>query len=238
MLIRSTAVLAVVALIALGIAAGPHLAGAQDDTAWAVGDSLVVDTDALSLRSDASIDADVLAVLETGAAVAITGDAVTVGGYDWYPVDTDSGSGYVAGEFLSTSVTISTSLGFAIGDSLVVNTDALNLRGAATVTGELLATLTTGDAVTIVDGPIGADGYTWYEVDSDNGTGWVAGDYLAATQTVSNSVGLSVGAAVYVDTDGLNLRDDASTSGNVLAVLESGAGATITGGPVSADSYT
>ena len=76
LLVRSTAVLAVVALIALGVAAGPRLVDAQNDTSWAIGDSLVVNTDALNLRSDATTDADVIAVLATGDAVTITGNPI------------------------------------------------------------------------------------------------------------------------------------------------------------------
>jgi hypothetical protein len=39
--------------------------------------------------------------------------------------------------------------------------------------------LETGSGATIVSGPASADGYTWYEVETDDGTtGWVAGEYL------------------------------------------------------------
>ena len=98
--VKSVALLAVVMLVAIGLIAGPNLAGAQEETAFAVGDALVVDTDALNLRADASVDAEIVATLETGAAVRITGAATVGDGYDWYPVDTDAGSGYVAGEYL------------------------------------------------------------------------------------------------------------------------------------------
>jgi uncharacterized protein YgiM (DUF1202 family) len=114
----------------------------------------------------------------------------------------------------------------------------LNLRDDATTSGNVLASLGTGDAVYVSDGPISADGYTWYYVSTDQGDGWVAGEYLASTVTVASDLGLEIGASVYVDTDGLNLRDDAGTSGSVLAVFETGAAATILDGPVSADGYT
>ncbi len=32
----------------------------------------------------------------------------------------------------------------------------------------------TGSEVTILDGPTSADGYDWYQVETDDGTGWVA----------------------------------------------------------------
>lgn len=237
-LIRTTAVLAVVALVALGVAAGPRLVGAQDATGFVAGDALVVNTDALNLRADAALDAEVIAVLATGAAVSVVDGPISADGYSWYQVETDAGSGWVAGEFLGTAVTVSTSLGFAIGDALVVNTDILNLRSDATVDGEILAELVTGDSATVVDGPIGADGYTWYQVETAAGTGWVAGDYLGSVVTVSSAAGFTIGDVTFVDTDVLNLRSDATADGEVLAQLETGATATILDGPLSADGYT
>ncbi len=38
----------------------------------------------------------------------------------------------------------------------------------------------TGSEVTILDGPTSADGYDWYQVETDDGPGWVAGLYLTA----------------------------------------------------------
>lgn len=236
--IKSIALLALVMVVAIGLIAGPNLAGAQEDTAFATGEALVVNTDALNLRAAASADAEIIATLDTGAAVTITGAATVADGYDWYPVDTDAGSGYVAGEFLGATVTVSTDLGIAIGDTLVVNTDVLNLRSGATTGGDVLAELATGDAVSVLDGPVGADGYTWYRVSSDAGTGWVAGDFLAATVTVASDLGITAGTAVFVDTDVLNLRSDATVDGEILATLETSAAGTVVSGPVSADGYT
>lgn len=236
-LLRSTALLALVAIAAFGFVAGPNLVGAQDASGYVAGDALVVNTDALNLRADATVDAEIIATLETGAAVTIVAGPYDADDYVWYQVDTDAGSGYVAGEFLGATVTISTDLGFAIGDSLVVNTDALNLRSAASTSGDILAELVTGDAVSIVDGPIGADGYTWYQISSDYGTGWVAGDYLGSVVTVASTSDFAIGDAVYVATDVLNLRSDATTDGEILAQLETGVTGTVIDGAVSADGY-
>ncbi len=101
LLLRSTALLALVALIALGVAAGPNLVNAQEETAWAIGDYLVVNTDALNLRDDASTGGSVLAVLETGATAIITDGPVSADGYTWYYITSDAGDGWVAGELLA-----------------------------------------------------------------------------------------------------------------------------------------
>lgn len=248
---KSASVIALSSMVALGIAGAPKLVdaasiGATTDTvsavqiagAYVAGETLVVNTDALNLRDDASTSANVLATLGTGETVWVTGDAISADGYEWYAVDTNYGTGYVAGEFLAYSVTVSFDLGITIGDSLVVDTDVLNLRDDATTSGNVLASLATGESVYVIDGPIGADGYTWYQVETDYGTGWIAGDYLAATVTLSSDLGFSSGDAVYVNTDALNLRADATVDGEVLAVLETGAAGTIADGPVSADGYT
>lgn len=206
---------------------------------YATGDALVVNTDVLNLRSDASIGADVLAQLVTGDAATIVDGPVSADGYSWYKVDTDYGTGWVDGEYLSTAMTVSiASPGFAIGDALVVDTDSLNLRNDATTSAEAITTLVAGDSVTILDGPVSADGYTWYLVDAGAVSGWVAGEYLGTTVTVSNSFGFSYGDWIAVDTDALNLRSDATTSADVLAVLATGEAGMIVDGPVSADGYT
>jgi Bacterial SH3 domain len=71
------------------------------------------------------------------------------------------------------------------GEPVVVDAggDGLYLRADATLNAGVIAVLTDGTGATVVDGPISADGYTWYQVDvdADGTTGWVAGEYLAAS---------------------------------------------------------
>ena len=62
----------------------------------------------------------------------------------------------------------------------VVATDGLNLRADASTAAEVLMVLPEGASATVVGGPVAADGYTWYPVDTNAGSGWVAGEYLAA----------------------------------------------------------
>ena len=54
----------------------------------------------------------------------------------------------------------------------------LNLRDDTSVEGEPTAQLETGDAVTVVSGPIEAEGLFWFEVQSGEHNGYVAGRYL------------------------------------------------------------
>src|SRR5262249_10879226 len=60
--------------------------------------------------------------------------------------------------------------------------DGLDVRATRGDEGEVRATLPDGTAVQIVDGPLPADNFQWYQVryDAQGSTGWVAGQYLAA----------------------------------------------------------
>ena len=49
----------------------------------------------------------------------------------------------------------------------------LNLRDTPSLSGTILQTLQPGDTVTILAGPVEADGYTWWQMQTDDGTaGW------------------------------------------------------------------
>jgi WD40 repeat protein len=64
---------------------------------------------------------------------------------------------------------------FAPNDQYII-TEAganLNLRAEPSLDGEVLRKLQPGDRVTILDGPVEADGYTWWKVQTEDGTtGW------------------------------------------------------------------
>ena len=159
-----------------GWVAGEYLAAAGAETSFAVGDVVFVDTDALNLRDDATLDGEVLDVLLTGETMVIVGEPVEADDFTWYEVEVSADlAGFVAGDFLAAV----TELDLVAGDSAVVATDVLNVREAAGLDAEILDTLVTDDGVTILDGPVEADGYTWFEVsDGDASLGWVAGEFL------------------------------------------------------------
>ncbi len=71
---------------------------------------------------------------------------------------------------------------FAAGDTVVVDTDRLNLREAPSLGATVLHVLLGGSTMTVTGAPVKADGYNWYPVDARvNGptSGWVAGEFLA-----------------------------------------------------------
>jgi hypothetical protein len=49
----------------------------------------------------------------------------------------------------------------------------LNLRAELSLDGETIRKLQPGDRVTILDGPVEVDGYTWWQMQAEDGaTGW------------------------------------------------------------------
>jgi hypothetical protein len=61
-------------------------------------------------------------------------------------------------------------------------TTALNVRQSPGLNGRITDSLAMRERAVVVDGPIERDGYLWYEVESKDGTGWVAGHYLNAVR--------------------------------------------------------
>jgi hypothetical protein len=63
----------------------------------------------------------------------------------------------------------------------VVGTDGATLRGRATPSREaiILARFDEGAVVEVIDGPVEAEGLTWWRVRGSAGEGWCAADFLA-----------------------------------------------------------
>jgi uncharacterized protein YgiM (DUF1202 family) len=278
--LSSFAALAVLAALVAGLMSGGLIARAQEeaDTGLAIGEAVVVIDGRLNLRSDATLDADVITIMADGTYGTVTDGPVSADGYDWYALDVDGTTGWAAGEFLAPAA----SDGVLPVDSVVfVNTDALNLREASGLDAAVITTMPTDTEATVLVGPETVDGYDWYQLDVDGTVGWAVRDFLAfpesttadttdaaataettdtadtttettdtaateeatdATATddttdATTSAVFAVGDAVV--TDGTpNLRADASLSGEVIDVLPDGSAATILDGPVEADGYT
>jgi uncharacterized protein YgiM (DUF1202 family) len=232
--VKPVVVALAIALVAIGAgwSSGIFTAHAQDATSFTAGQT-VVTTDSLTLRSDIGTASDALEVLPPGAFAEILDGPTSDGGYFWYLISFDDLSGYVAGEYLADAASTSS---FATGDTVTVTTDALNLRDAATTAGTVTDLLGSGAVGTVVAGPVDADGYAWYQLDVDGVTGWAVRNYLAYGPVSASDTGTATGSLL-VNTDPLNLRDAAGTSGAVLATLAEGDSVTATGNVATADGY-
>lgn len=62
------------------------------------------------------------------------------------------------------------------GMAIVVNTEGAALRGRSKpgIAAPVVATFQEGEQVRLLEGPVQADGYTWWRIESKNGVGWSA----------------------------------------------------------------
>jgi uncharacterized protein YgiM (DUF1202 family) len=155
---------------------------AQDvaTAAFSAGQVVQVDADSLNMRADASVDAEIVTTLQNGTWATVVDGPVDGGDYSWYQVEYDDFSGWVAAEFL---IDATTAPSLAAGDTVIVNTESLNLRSAAGSSSEVVEILAGSTEGTVVSGPESADDMVWYQVDFDGVQGWVSRSYLAVPAT-------------------------------------------------------
>jgi N-acetylmuramoyl-L-alanine amidase len=148
------------------------------------GSTVHVATDSLRLRAAPGTSAAIVARLGAGITLTVTGAPVGADGYSWYPVFTAAGaSGWVASDYLApgagsggTGDTGDT----GGGDTAIVDTPRLNLRAGPGTDQGVIAVLSGGTTVTLIEGPVPANGYQWYRAETDGGAaGWVIGEALA-----------------------------------------------------------
>jgi uncharacterized protein YgiM (DUF1202 family) len=146
------------------------------DDGFAIGDKVVVSTDMLNIRTSAGRSAPVTASLPYGTAGEVTDGPIRADGYVWHEIDTDYGRGWAVGVYLAAR---GSGVVFAVGDTVVVDTNAVVLHSAPTLNSRELIAVPRGEELTITDPPVRQDGHDWYGVRSDEyGVGWAAGVYL------------------------------------------------------------
>jgi uncharacterized protein YgiM (DUF1202 family) len=170
----------------IGWAHGDYLVlGSQgeNDGVFPTGMLIAVDTDWLNLREAPSLNGDVIDVLPFGVEGTVLEPPTSMDGYIWQRID--FGSAYGAGWVASGVLTFVAASGdFAIGDEVVVVDGPLNYRTDPTPAAGVIDVLAEGTDGAILDGPVYADGWTWYQLGlpgygPDGETpGWVAGEFL------------------------------------------------------------
>ncbi len=96
---------------------------------------------------------------------------------------------------------------------------SLRLRAEASTSSSIVTTLDKSVAVAILDDSV--DG--WYEISFNGNTGYVSADYLVIDQ---DNIFESYGR---VNADGVNLRSEASTDGDIVTTLDDGTVVTVNG---------
>lgn len=207
-----------------------------------VGDDVVVNTDALYLRSAAGTGSSVIATMPAGTKGEITGGPTSANNLVWYRLSTSFGQGWAAAQYLSLDNTPPPAGKFSIGDSVRVTApNGMNLRLSPATSAKTIAKLPNGTVGEVIGGPTSANGFVFYQITTNLGVGWAIQDPLTETNAPPPPPPpgeFDVGDVVeIVATNGINMRVSADTTGRVARKLPNGTIATIVGGPVSNDGY-
>ena len=208
-------------------------------TGYDVGSTVTVTVAGANLRSTGRITGGVIAGMNLGTPLTITGASSAADGYTWYPVSGSYGNGFVANTVIAPSTGSST--GIAVGDTVVVSTDLLNLRSQPSTSGSVVATLPTDTPGTVIGGPTTATGYTWWQLSTAQGNGWVVRDYITKTGGTTPGTppgSFGIGANATINASNVNLRAAAGTGGNIIATLAADTAVTIIGGPTQSGGAT
>ncbi|HXF63612.1 MAG TPA: SH3 domain-containing protein [Caldilineaceae bacterium] len=121
----------------------------------------------------------------------------------------------------------------------------LNYRDLPDTDGALLGQFGSGVVVTVLDGPVTADNFTWWQIDDGQGNvGWAAeGD--GETQWISPQLGAPqpsnrsprVGDRVVVSGGQLSVRSQPGVNATLLTRVNSGQEFTVLAGPQQADGF-
>ncbi len=235
--------------VAAGVASLAPSAAAQDVTAEEVmaGDAATVDVDFLNVRQTPSLMGTIVKTLAFGTPVSVVTGPVIADGYNWYRLQQNgafigwSVAGFLVGTDPGTDPGTPTGQ-FALGSTVTVDTDLLNVRSAPSTDASVLTTYAFGRTAKITGGPTTANGFTWYAVDN---YGWVAGQYLIAgggTPAPGPGPGtptgdFKAGDSVFVNAALVNIRSGAGTSFGIAYTAAYGETFAIQEGPVVANGY-
>lgn len=143
-----------------------------------VGNTVAVTDGPLQMHRTPGLGDDVIGTIETGETGVLTDGPEIADDQVWFEMRTATYTGWVAAPYLQQS-DASFPATFEAGDEVVVSDGPVNLRQVADDGAAILAELQTGDRGTITNGPVTWNGYTWYEIETPQGTGWAVGMYLS-----------------------------------------------------------
>lgn len=139
------------------------------------------------------------------------------------------------------------------GAPAYTDVDFLNVRSTPSLKGTITTVIPYQTGLTLLSGPVTADGYDWFQVQLRDGTtGWCVRGFTIGsapvgagtppatptTPTTPAPGSFIYGDPVAVNTDLLNVRSGPSISASVLTVYAYGTEARVTGDATVADGYT
>jgi uncharacterized protein YgiM (DUF1202 family) len=138
----------------------------------------------LNYRDRPDTDGNLLGQFGTGIRVTVLDGPITADDFTWWQIDDGQGNVGWAAEGDGDSEWISPRLGDPqpanrpprVGDRVVVTSAQLSVRTQPGVDAALITRVDTGAEYTVLAGPQQADGFTWYQIRSDDGAleGWAA----------------------------------------------------------------
>lgn len=203
-----------------------------------VGDNIVVNTDALYLRSGPGTGSSVIATMPAGTKGSVLGGPTSANGFVWYQISTSYGNGWAAARYLSLDDGPPPSAKFNVGDTVEVTASvSMNLRLAPG--GRTIAKLPRGTIGEVIGGPENSGGAVFWQLSTSIGAGWAdERPLMKVTQQPPPTGEFEIGDTVRIQASvGINMRASADASGSVVAMLPTGTTGTITDGPVMNDGY-
>ncbi|MCY4464373.1 MAG: SH3 domain-containing protein [Chloroflexi bacterium] len=204
---------------------------------------VVVNTSYLNVREGPGVDYPIVAVVPGGTALPVL--EISIGGH-WYKVETAAGAGWLRHVYTVTrgnydnvpqtgislhiySASDSAILGGAA--HVVVNTAYLNIRSGPGVGHDIILTVPGGSRLLVTGG---AGNGNWYEIETNNGPGWLNTFYTAARGDFSRLPSASShlnGATprAIVNTARLHIRSGPGTSHGSVTIVNGGTVLELTG---------
>ena len=127
-------------------------------------------------------------------------------------------------------------------DIYVVTSGPLRLRSGPGLSYAVLASLSTGTRMEVIDNGGTADGYEWAKVwvSALDKTGFVARTFIAPEGTSGGGGTFPIGSTVHVDTasgSGANMRSAPSITASVVRIVANGTTGTVQSGETSSGGY-
>lgn len=157
----------------------------------------------VNFRTGAGTSNTLLGTLPKGAPVMVLSSTTGSDGKTWYRVTYNGTTGYVSGQYVSVTGTVTSGSGTTgttgttgtvsgttstTGTPGVITncTSGVNFRSSASSSSSKLGTLPKGATISILSSTTGSDGDTWYKVTYGATTGYVHGDYVSTSGSVSS----------------------------------------------------
>lgn len=128
--------------------------------------------DYVNIRSEASIDGDIVGRMENGAVATVEGEE-----NGWYKITSGSISGYISSDYLTVG---EQDLVESVQTRMAaVQTESLKVRREASTEAAVMMLVTTGDQLEVLDES--TEG--WVKVNTSEGEGYVSADYVTVEDT-------------------------------------------------------